>query len=99
MPAFKIELTEQQTIIFRFEQYWESEEIVDLQSQITRMITDIDEVEQVQGADRQYLRFSWQGYSYILQFESYGQSCWLESDAANEAEAINVIHQHLLSKK
>lgn len=98
MASFTIELTENKTLLFRFKDYWECEDIPELQQHISLLLAGYQLIENVLGADRQYMRFEWQSFSYILQFESYGQSCWLESDASDESIAIETIHQYLLNK-
>ena len=73
-----------------FSQAWQHEQTAELSQQIFSMLDNLQVIEQVEGADRQYFRFEWYQHMFILQFECYGQSVWIEAE--------NILAQEFMPK-
>jgi hypothetical protein len=64
-----------------FDTFWYQEDIDVLQQYILRIIGKTKLVENILGADRVNIRFVWKNdYNFVLNFDCYSQSCWLESE-------------------
>lgn len=73
-------LLETGTINVSFNDEWYLEQTPSLAELILATIDDVRLIETVNGADREYFRFEWKNHVFILQFECYGQSSWLEAE-------------------
>lgn len=82
------------TISISFDDFWHDEDIPNLAQTVFARIENHQLVETVLGADRQYLRFIWQTHHYILHFEFYAQSSWIESEPVDES-AMKLIYEQL----
>ncbi|WP_440876928.1 DUF3630 family protein [Thalassotalea sp. PLHSN55] len=73
-------LLESGSINIAFSSGWFLEQTPELAKLVWDKLPTSRVVESVNGADREYFRFEWQAQMFILQFESYGQSSWIESE-------------------
>lgn len=70
-----------QHIIIDVDDFWYQEDIDIIQKNIFSFLVNTNVLENIIGADRQNIRFSWQTqYNFILNFDCYSQSCWLEAE-------------------
>ena len=97
MNMTSITLLETGTINIVFDSDWYLEDISRLSEQIYANIPDSRAIETVTGADREYFRFEWQQQIYILQFECYGQSCWIEAEYEQGQKVIKQLCLQLSS--
>lgn len=84
----KIQLLDQQAITCLFNQYWYYEDIPLLSELVFNQLRHVSTVEHISGADREDIRFCWRDVNYIIYFESYGQSCWIESETPENANSL-----------
>jgi hypothetical protein len=57
---------------------WYQEDIYDLIKLIFKPIMPLNIQESILGADRENIRFKWHQYYFVVNFECYSQSCWIE---------------------
>lgn len=62
----------------QYAQEWFQEDIENLSTLIFSQLKSFEIQEKIVGADRENIRFSWQNHYFILNFDCYSQSCWLE---------------------
>lgn len=62
----------------KYAQEWFQEDIENLSTLIFSQLKSFEIQEKIVGADRENIRFSWQNHYFILNFDCYSQSCWLE---------------------
>ena len=72
-----------------FVESWFQEEIDMLVGIVMARMIGSGIIEHLQGADRESIRFNWDGHFFVLNFEYYSQSCWIESESSQG--------QHLLT--
>lgn len=79
-------------IIVNHDSAWFQENISKLTNILLAQLDNCIIKEKYIGADRESLRFSWQNdFYYILHFDCYSQSCWLEADDdASKSEMNNL---------
>jgi len=65
------------TITFNTE--WFQEDISTLSQLILSKIPHHQLKEKIIGADRENLRFTWQTSEFLLNFDYYSQSCWINA--------------------
>lgn len=66
-----------------FENDWYQENIEALIALLLLPIMPVIIQEKIIGADRENIRFSWQDHYFVLNFDCYSQSCWLEGQGSN----------------
>ncbi len=81
------------SIAIQFDQAWFEEHISFLIKLILDNIADAQIVERILGADREYVRFNWLNNQFILHFESYSQSSWIEDESLDNIKIIELFHQ------
>ncbi|TLU64605.1 DUF3630 family protein [Thalassotalea litorea] len=91
-----ITLSEDNIIQFRFAKMWGQEDIKQLLPLVLDKIADHQILEHVIGADREYLRFSYRGLYFMLQFESYSNACWIEAEDQFSQPGISTLYRQLL---
>lgn len=62
-----------------FENSWFQEDILELRQHLLHKIPDLDIKEVITGADRENVRFRWLTAEFMLNFEYYSQSCWINA--------------------
>ncbi|WP_019029184.1 DUF3630 family protein [Colwellia piezophila] len=80
----------------RFEVEWYQEDIARLTESILSLLSSVIIQEKITGADRENIRFSWQGYYLILNFDYYSQSCWFEGQDNEKAECLAKLYSELI---
>ncbi|WP_448549512.1 DUF3630 family protein [Thalassotalea fusca] len=80
MLNIKISLENQRSaIVFTPVRQWQDEEISGMINWFFTRFTQCVSREHILGADRVSERFEWQSREYVLNFESYSQSVWIEA--------------------
>ena len=62
-----------------FDRDWFQEDIVTLRQLILDQISNHQIREIIEGADRENIRFIWLHTDFILNFDYYSQSCWINT--------------------
>jgi len=62
----------------QFKNNWFQEDVESLANLLFKRLTPIEIQENILGADRENIRFSWSDHYFILNFDCYSQSCWFE---------------------
>jgi hypothetical protein len=44
------------------------------------------------GADRENIRFSWKDCYFVLNFDYYSQSCWIEGQDSASTQELATLH-------
>jgi hypothetical protein len=79
-PLIKaVNLTSENVIII-WESYWYQDDIEELMSIFFNNLDDVSITENIKGADRSNIRFNYKTGYFVLNFESYSQSCWIEPE-------------------
>ena len=73
-------------LTLNFDQPWFQEDIEELYQQVFSALIQVNIQGKITGADRENIRFSWQGHYFVLNFDCCSQSCWLEGQD-NESTA------------
>ena len=84
-----------QNLYFSFEQMFEEENYLQFTQAITDKWLNTRIIEHVLGADRVNIRIEYKGLIYVLNFEFYSQSCWLESEAPAPISNLEIILSQL----
>ena len=80
-------LIENTTILINFSQGWDQDDSELLSKLVLATIKNAKLVEQTQGADRHYFRFMFDNNYFLLHFEHYSYSCWIEAE-----DAVSALH-------
>ena len=88
-------IPEQQVLTITFEKIWYQEDIADLLKQILAPLSQVNIIEQTSGADREDVRFTWQGHYLMLHFEYYSQSCWLDTQQGQDRSILSNLQKQL----
>jgi len=78
MTILSINLIDEKIIIY-FEKNWFQEDIIELRQLLLDKIPNHQIKEIIQGADRENIRFLWLNAEFMLNFDYYSQSCWLNA--------------------
>lgn len=54
--------------------------------------------EKIIGADRENIRFTWDNYYFVLNFDYYSQSCWIEGQDSASTQQLTTIHLAILNQ-
>ena len=74
---------------------WHQEDIKSLTSFILNHLKAHHVIEVISGADREYCRFEWQKDYFVLNFECYSESCWIENETTPNFTLLTSIKQCL----
>jgi len=66
-------------IAINFNRDWSQEDVAQLSRELLDKLGEIKVIEHAQGADLETLHFLYLDQEFLLSFEFYGQSCWIES--------------------
>lgn len=80
-----------------FNDNWYQEDITTLALYVLCLLEDHHVIETISGADREYCRFEWQQNHFIINFECYSESCWIENETIPNTTLLNSIKQCLNS--
>lgn len=87
--------TMQPIITFVFNKSWLQEDIATLKQLIVEKIGKLTEVEHVIGADRETVRLAYHQQIFILNFECYSESCWLEAESESDEAGLYKLYQQI----
>ncbi|MCJ8294511.1 MAG: DUF3630 family protein [Colwellia sp.] len=71
-----------------FKNDWYQENIAALITLLLSPIMPVTIQEKIIGADRENIRFCWQDHYFVLNFDCYSQSCWLEGQGSKSTEYL-----------
>ena len=74
-----------------FVELWFQEEIDMLVGIVMAKMIDSGIIEHLKGADRESIRFNWDGHLFVLNFEYYSQSCWIESESSKGKDLLAIL--------
>jgi hypothetical protein len=74
---------------------WYQEDIPQLITNILVFLKGHDILESISGADRENCRFKWRTAYFIINFECYSQSCWIENETTSDIELLTLLKQSL----
>lgn len=75
-----------------FSQTWDQDDITILVEQLLAPHSGIKIQEHNLGADREDVRFSWDNHFFILNFDCYSQSCWIEGQDILGTEHLSALY-------
>jgi len=80
-PLIKtINLTDENVVMVVWESYWYQEDTDELTKIVFDILGGVTTTENIRGADRTNVRFVYKAGNFLLNFECYSQSCWLEAE-------------------
>lgn len=82
-------------ITISFENDWFQDDIELLISLVFKPLLAVNIQEKIVGADRENIRFTWQEHFFILNFDCYSQSCWLEGQDNKSTDYLALLYQEL----
>lgn len=81
----------------KFKNDWYQENIKELIELLFLPLHCVVIKEKIIGADRENIRFNWAGYYFVLNFEYYSQSCWIEGQDSKSREELMTLHLAITS--
>lgn len=75
-----------------FKHQWYQENIEALIALLFLPIIPVAIQEKIIGADRENIRFSWDDCYFVLNFDYYSQSCWIEGQDSASTEQLATLH-------
>ncbi|WP_426359072.1 DUF3630 family protein [Pseudocolwellia sp. HL-MZ19] len=78
-----------------FHEIWYQEDVSQLTADVLSALKDHNILETISGADRENCRFEWQQEYFMMNFECYSQSCWIENETTPNLSLLTTIKQHL----
>lgn len=96
----KIQLTSvhiinEDSLQINFAKNWYQEDIKSFTTFILGHLDAHHVIEVISGADREYCRFEWQQHYFVLNFECYSESCWIENETTPNFNLLTSIKQYL----
>ena len=79
-----------------YDKYWSQEDIHSLSEQLLDPVMPVKFQEKNIGADREAIRFSWNDHFFVLNFDCYSQSCWIEGQDDSEVEYLDTLHTAMI---
>ncbi|WP_246129131.1 DUF3630 family protein [Colwellia demingiae] len=71
---------------------WYQENIATLIDLLFLPIMPVTIQEKIIGADRENIRFRWENNYFVLNFDYYSQSCWIEGQDSSSTEQLPTLH-------
>lgn len=90
-----VSLINENSLQVSFTENWYQEDIKALTTLIFSYLKDHQVIESISGADREYCRFEWQHNYYVINFECYSESCWIENETTVNTVSLKSIKQCL----
>lgn len=87
---------EHKHLTLMFSHPWFQEDIESLTEFIFLLVKPVLIQEKILGADRENIRFSWQGYYFILNFDCCSQSCWVEGQDDQSNKHLVTLYSTLI---
>jgi len=94
----EIVLLAQEQIEIRLIASFDEEDIAKLSDVIFKHLENTQKLEEIYGADRVNIRFTAFAGHFVLCFELYSQSCWIESELGGQNAALSQLYQVLTNK-
>jgi len=82
-------------IVITFINEWFQDDIHSLSQAILSSITEHQIKEHILGADRENIRFACQSNEFLLNFEYYSQSCWIDAHDPESQTNIFTLYRQL----
>lgn len=79
-----------------FENYWSQEDILSLQQLVLLPLIEVSIQEKNMGADRESIRFYWNESNFVLNFDCYSQSCWIEAHDNSSLLALSALYHAMV---
>ena len=76
----------------KFKKDWYQDNISQLIDLLFFPINPVVIQEKIIGADRENIRFSWNDCYFVLNFEYYSQSCWIEGQDSVNSQQLTDLH-------
>jgi len=76
----------------QFKNEWYQEDIATLIELLFLPIIPVAIQEEVIGADRESIRFSWHNSYFVLNFDYYSQSCWIAGQDGASIKRLSALH-------
>lgn len=76
----------------KFKNDWYQDDISHLIELLFFPIKPVSIQEKIIGADRENIRFSWNDCYFVLNFEYYSQSCWIEGQDSENIQQLMDLH-------
>lgn len=95
MQQFKgVSLVDETCVICQLSLEWDYDDLLTLAQAIINLIDGAIINEEIYGADRLTVRFSFSQSDYVLHLECISQACWIESVISSQGE-LEAIHDQL----
>lgn len=75
-----------------FKNNWYQDNITALIDLLFLPILPVIIQERIIGADRENIRFSWGDCYFVLNFDCYSQSCWVEGQDSASTQQLTTLH-------
>jgi hypothetical protein len=82
VSTLQYQLTTERVISIVGAQQWHDDDIPEITNHLLNLLENADLIERCDGADSALYRFCWQQHRWLLHFDYYSQSIWLESESA-----------------
>ena len=92
-----MKLTDDYIVMIFWKSYWHQEDIHTLASTLIKHLEGAEITENIIGADRINVRFCFKHGYFVLNFESYSQSCWIEAEDKSSEVLTAQIAQYITS--
>lgn len=88
-------IIQEEYINITFKKSWYQEDIESLVLMLFSPIAPVNIQEKNIGADREDIRFSWESSYFVLNFDFYSQSCWIEAQDNYSLDKISSLYTAL----
>lgn len=100
MPTITHLELQQRLLLITFKDRWDQDNIASLSELLFQRLSNdslqhLNIVEHINGADRECIRFRYNNAYFILHFECYSNSCWVEPEDQIDTDMLRVIYQLL----
>jgi len=92
-----VKLTDDYIVMIFWNSSWYQEDIDGLTALLIKHLEGAEITESILGADRVNVRFSYEHEYFVLNFEYYSQSCWIEAEVESSEVSIAKIAQCIKS--
>ena len=84
-----------ESISILFHNVWSQEQISTVVPLIFNALVNVETLELQHGADCGLIRLKWNNTIFILQFDCYSQSCWIDVESFIDIEQLRKLHHCL----
>jgi hypothetical protein len=86
----------QQSLVLKYNKLWDQDDVEAMAQAFFNQLADARIIETILGADRVCYRFDYLSQYFILQYETYTSSCWIESEDHQGHEQLSQLAQYLM---